>query len=190
MSTWIGWAAGLNWDSAADRPWDAANLGFRDLTRNAGRLRHHLSLTDLTAGRVRNAAGAGFLSHRAGRVRNLLGDRFAGPRAGRVRDSLGDRFTGPRAGRVRNSLGDRFAGPRTGRVRDSLGDALLFVADAGVRNLLDAGHWHAAADRVGLLTMTDFLNHTSAADVAGFNSWHPASAANGTEALAAATGSG
>ena len=61
---------------------------------------------------------------------------------------------------------------------------MLFVADAGVRNLLDAGDWHAAADRVGLLAVTDFLNHASAADVAGFSSWHPASAADGAEGLA------
>ena len=66
----------------------------------------------------------------------------------------------------------------------------MFVADAGVRNLLDAGHWHATADRVGLLAMTDFLNHPRAADIAGFHSWHPASAADRAERLTGATAGG
>jgi hypothetical protein len=67
---------------------------------------------------------------------------------------------------------------------------LLFVADAGVRNLLDAGHWHAATNRVRLLTVTDFLNHASAANIACFNSWNPASAADSAEGLASATSGG
>jgi hypothetical protein len=56
--------------------------------------------------------------------------------------------------------------------------------------LLDAGHWHATADRVGLLAMTGFLNHASAADIAGFGAWHPFSAADGTESLASTATSG
>ena len=66
----------------------------------------------------------------------------------------------------------------------------MFVADAGVRNLLDAGHGDAAADGVRLLTMTGFLNHPGAADVSGFNSWDPTSAANRAEGLAATTAGG
>ena len=95
LSTRIGWAAGLNGDSSANRARDAANFCFGDHSWCAGGLCHHLGLTDLAAGRVRNATGTGFLSHRAGGVRNSLGDRFRSPRAGRVRDSLGDRFAGP-----------------------------------------------------------------------------------------------
>jgi len=186
LSTWIGWAAGLNWNSAADRAGDAADLGFRDLARNTGRLGHHAGLTDLAAGRVRNAAGANFLGHRAGGVRNSLRDLLTGPRAGGVRNSLRDLLAGPRTGRVRNSLRDRFAGPRAGRVRDSLRDALLFVTDTGVRNLLDAGNRHTTADRVRLLAVTNFLNHAGAADRSHLGAWHPATAGHRTERLWAA----
>ena len=189
LSTRIGWTAGLNWNSAADRARNAANLGFRDLAGNAGCLRHHACLANLTAGGVRNLTGPNFLGHRAGGVRNLLGDCFAGPRAGRVRNLLGNRFAGPRAGRVRNLLGDRFAGPRAGGVRNLLGDALLFVANTGVRNLLHTGDWNSTADRVRLLAVTDFLNHTGAADRSHFRSRNPATAADRTVGLAA-TGAG
>ena len=79
LSTRIGWAAGLDGDSTADRAGDADNFRLLNLAWRAVSLRHHAGLTDLAAGRVRNLAGPDFLSHRAGRVRDLLGDCFAGP---------------------------------------------------------------------------------------------------------------
>ena len=190
MSTRIGWAAGLDGDSTADRARNADDFRLLNLSWRAVSLCHHASLTDLATGRVRNLAGPHFLSHRAGRVRNFLGDRFAGPRAGRVWNLLGNRLAGPRAGRVRHLLGDRFAGPRAGRVRHLLGDRLLLVADAGVWDLLHAGDRDSAADRVGLLAVTNFLHHPSAAYRSHFGARHPPSAANRASRLAAAGAGG
>ena len=169
LGTHIRRAAGLNRNPAANRTGHAADFGFLDLTRRAGGSRRHPGLADLTAGRIGDATCPDFLGHAAGRVGNSLGDRFAGPRAGRVGNSLGDRLTGPRAGRV----------------RDSFGEALLFVANAGVGDLLHAGDRHTAADRVGLLAMNDFLNHSRAADRSHFGTGHPAAAADRTIRLAA-----
>ncbi len=146
-------------------------------------LRHHLGFTDLAAGRVRNSAGANFLSHRTGCVRNLLGNRFAGPRAGCVRNLLGNRFAGPRAGRVRNLLGNRFAGPRAGRIRNLLIDRVLFVTNTVIRNLLHAGFRNLAANRVGLLAVTDFLLHAGAGDCSHFRARNPVFAANRSAGL-------
>lgn len=79
LSTRIGGAAGLNWDSSADGARDADDLRFLNLTWDTVCLRHHAGLTDLAAGRIRNLTGPNFLSHRAGRVRDLLGDGLTGP---------------------------------------------------------------------------------------------------------------
>ena len=66
----------------------------------------------------------------------------------------------------------------------------MFVANAGVRDLLHAGDWNTAADRVGLLAVTDFLHHASAADRAHFGARHPPAAANRASRLAAAGAGG
>ena len=52
--------------------------------------------------------------------------------------------------------------------------------------MLHAGYWNSSADRVRLLAVTNFLNHTSAADRPHFGSWNPATAADRTIRLAAA----
>ena len=66
----------------------------------------------------------------------------------------------------------------------------MFVANAGVRNLLHAGDWHAAADRIRLLAVTNFLHHASAADRSHLGARHPAAAADGASRLAAAGAGG
>lgn len=60
---------------------------------------------------------------------------------------------------------------------------MLFVTDAGVRNLLDDGFRNLAADRVRLLTVTDFLLHPCAGNRAGFNPRNPAAAADSATGL-------
>ena len=115
---------------------------------------------------------------------------FANLTAGGVRNLAGPNFLGHRASGVRNLLGDRFAGPRAGRVRHLLGDRLLLVADAGVWDLLHAGDRDSAADRVGLLAVTNFLHHPSAAYRSHFGARHPPSAANRASRLAAAGAGG
>ena len=186
LGTRIGRAAGLHRNSTANRARNTDDFRLLNLTWHTTGLGHHASLTNLTAGRVRNLASADFLSHRAGRVRNLLGDRLTGPRAGRVRNLFRDRLAGPRTGCVRNLLGDRLTGPRAGRVRNLFRDALLLVADAGVWDLLDAGDGNTTADRVRLLAVTNFLHHACAADRSHLGAGHPAFATDCASRLAAA----
>jgi hypothetical protein len=174
LSTRIGWTAGLHRHTSAYCARNADDFRLLNLSWYAVSLCHHAGLANLTAGRVRHPASTSFLRHRAGGIRNLLRDRLTGPRAGRVRNLLRDRLTGPRAGCVRNLFANRLAGPRASGVWDLLRDAVLFVADARVRNLLHARDRNSAADRVRLLAMTHFLNHPGTADCSHFGARHPA----------------
>jgi len=170
---------------ATNRPRNAANFGFLNLTGNAGRLCHHPCLANLTARRVRDLAGSCFLSHGASRVGDSLGDRLAGPRASRIGDFLGDGLASPGTGGVRDSLGDRLTGPRAGGVRDSFRDALLFESSTSVRNLLHARHRNSFADCIGLLTVANFLHHARAAHGAHLSAGDPPAAADCPRSLAA-----
>ena len=109
--------------------------------------------------------------------------RFADLTAGGVGNLAGPNFLSHGAGGVRNSFGHRFAGPRAGRVGDLFRDRVLFVADAGVRNLLNNGFRNLATDSVRLLTVTNFLLHAGAGDGPHFRSRNPAFAADRSAGL-------
>ena len=122
-----------------------------NLTWNTTGLGHHASLTNLTAGRVRNLASADFLSHRAGRVRNLLGDRLTGPRAGRVRNLFRDALLLVADAGVWDLLDAGDGNTTADRVRLLAVTNFLHHACAADRSHLGAGHPAFATDRAGRL---------------------------------------
>lgn len=59
----------------------------------------------------------------------------------------------------------------------------MFVTNTCVRNLFDAGFRNFSADRIGLLAVTNFLDHASAGDGSHFRAGNPASAGDGSAGL-------